>query len=114
MKRFLYLAGSLACVAALSGQLLAQAPPRRDVPKSRIETPTKRVLADSTKEVIIERPTAGVIANSTAAEDAANPRVEPGKVNLHASFTEACAAAEKSGKPVLLFQMMGKLDQKFC
>jgi hypothetical protein len=49
---------------------------------------------------------------STAAFD--NPKVEPGKVRWHADFETACAAAEKSGKPVLLFQMMGKLDDRFC
>ena len=43
-----------------------------------------------------------------------NPKVEPGKVVWHASFADACEAARKSGKPVLLFQMMGKLDDRFC
>ena len=47
-----------------------------------------------------------------AAED--NPRVEPGLVKWHASFADARAAAEKSGKPVLLFHMMGRLDRQFC
>jgi hypothetical protein len=44
----------------------------------------------------------------------ANPKVQPGKVRWHADFTAACRAAAKSGKPVLLFQMMGKLDERFC
>lgn len=43
-----------------------------------------------------------------------NPHVEPGKVQWHASFEDACKASARSGKPVLLLQMMGKLDQKFC
>jgi hypothetical protein len=43
-----------------------------------------------------------------------NPKVEPGKVRWHKSFDEARAASAKSGKPVLLFQMMGKLDDEFC
>ena len=43
-----------------------------------------------------------------------NPKVQPGKVKWHANFADACAAAQKSGKPVLLFQMMGKLDDQFC
>ncbi len=43
-----------------------------------------------------------------------NPKVEPGKVKWHADFDAACKAAAKSGKPVLLFQMMGKLDDQFC
>jgi hypothetical protein len=43
-----------------------------------------------------------------------NPKVEPGKVNWHRDFDAACKAAAKTGKPVLLFQMMGKLDDQFC
>jgi hypothetical protein len=43
-----------------------------------------------------------------------NPAVAPGKVKWHPDFETACQAAKKSGKPVLLFQMLGKLDQEFC
>jgi hypothetical protein len=43
-----------------------------------------------------------------------NPVVSPGKVRWHASFADARAAARKSGKPVLLFHMMGQLDRQFC
>jgi hypothetical protein len=43
-----------------------------------------------------------------------NPNVEPGKVKWHRDFDAACKAAEKSGKPVFLFRMMGKLDDQFC
>jgi hypothetical protein len=46
--------------------------------------------------------------------DAENPRVAPGLVKWHASFADAQAAARKSGKPVLLFHMMGQLDRQFC
>jgi hypothetical protein len=43
-----------------------------------------------------------------------NPTVKPGLVNWHPTFADARAAAEKSGKPVLLFHMMGQLDKQFC
>jgi len=43
-----------------------------------------------------------------------NPKVAPGKVRWHPDFATACAASKASGKPVLLFQMMGKLDEQFC
>jgi hypothetical protein len=43
-----------------------------------------------------------------------NPMVDPGRICWHRNLDEACAAARKSGKPVLLFQMMGRLDQEFC
>jgi hypothetical protein len=35
-------------------------------------------------------------------------------VRWHADFAAACAAGRGSGKPVFLFQMLGRLDQKFC
>ena len=43
-----------------------------------------------------------------------NPTVRPGLVKWHASFADAQGAAQKSGKPVLLFHMMGQLDKQFC
>ena len=43
-----------------------------------------------------------------------NPKVAAGLVRWHASFGEAKIASEKSGKPVLLFHMMGQLDRQFC
>jgi hypothetical protein len=53
-------------------------------------------------------------AKAEAAKGFVNPKVQPGKVTWHKDFAAACAASAKSGKPVLLFQMMGKLDDQFC
>ena len=44
----------------------------------------------------------------------ANPAVAPGQVVWHDDFRAACAASADSGRPVLLFQMLGRLDQEFC
>lgn len=64
---------------------------------------------------IVEAPAKNLLARSTAAAPPfANPKVTPGKVRWHADFDAACRAAKKSGKPVLLFQMMGNLDEQFC
>ena len=49
-----------------------------------------------------------------AADGQTNPTVRPGRVRWHNDFADACAAARGSGKPVFLFHMMGRLDQKFC
>ena len=43
-----------------------------------------------------------------------NPTVAPGLVKWHRTLADAQAAAEKSGRPVLLFHMMGQLDKQFC
>lgn len=40
--------------------------------------------------------------------------VAPGLVRWHADFAAACAAARTSGRPVLLFQLLGRLDDEFC
>jgi hypothetical protein len=76
---------------------------RRDFGKSVIEVPTKQLLAAQTVPAAVPSGPAFV-----------NPKVEPGKVRWHKDFDAACQAAKKSGKPVLLFQMMGKLDDRFC
>jgi len=75
----------------------------KDFSKFVIELPAKDILAKQTNAATV-----------SSAEKFVNPRVEPGKVRWHKTFTDACAAAKKSGKPVLLFQMMGKLDERFC
>lgn len=71
--------------------------------KYAIEMPTEQVLA-----------TRSLPASVPPAPTFVNPKVEPGKVRWHKDFAAACAAAKKSGKPVLLFQMMGNLDDRFC
>ena len=106
-----------------------------DVPKSEIEIPVENLIReqpDVTKRLIIEMPVTEFVLESAETEKEVesnallheeiasdekpiddNPKVEPGKVEWHADFDEAKAAAEKSGKPVLLFQLMGQLDQRF-
>ena len=52
-------------------------------------------------------------AGSQVSVSATNP-VQPGLVAWHASFDEARAAAEVSRRPILLFQLLGRLDEEFC
>jgi hypothetical protein len=90
---------ALAAVAALGDDKAAR-------PKANV---------DASKSVKIEPPTVKVVAKQSATvAKTDNPKVKPGLVNWHKSFEEACTASQKSGKPVLLFQMMGKLDDQFC
>ena len=61
------------------------------------------------------RASQGDASTATAAPaQATNPQVRAGRVHWHADFAAACTASRGSGKPVLLFHMMGRLDQKFC
>ena len=65
-----------------------------------------------TSTVVAVRPIAPNVAVATttvhsAPQDDTNPTVAPGLVKWHPTFAEAQAAARQSGKPVLLFHMMG-------
>jgi hypothetical protein len=78
-------------------------PAPADVGKAEIELPAKEVLAGTRRSP--PTPPAGPTAN---------PKVAPGKVAWHPDFASACAASRKSGKPVLHFQLLGNLDDRFC
>jgi hypothetical protein len=90
-------------LATWAAEPTTPARPAADQPKKVIESPAKRLLA---------RQTGAAPASATGAF--VNPKVQPGKVRWHADFDTACRAATQSGKPVLHFQMMGRLDEKFC
>ena len=68
--------------------------PSRDYSKSAVELPLESSLP---------RPNVGP-----------STRVAPGLVCWNADFDAACAAAKLSHKPVLLFQLLGRLDEEFC
>jgi hypothetical protein len=123
MKRtsFCLAAVGLACLATLSAVNAirsADPPPGPKAQAPNPPAPFPNVPTIPGPKSTIERPTENLLAFRTAAPAAdstfVNPKVEPGKVKWHADFTTACQAAEKSGKPVLLFQMMGRLDERFC
>jgi hypothetical protein len=109
---------SLCLVAAgATGILLTLRPPARAEPPQVADSPKTSASAlpaglDLRKSTI-ESPTERLLAAMTST-GFANPKVEPGRVHWHTDFAAARAAAAKSGKPVLLFQMMGKLDDQFC
>jgi hypothetical protein len=113
----------LACTAGL---VMKQAVAQENTARAaRIEPPSREVgqhlsvPTDFAKTVTIEPPALGVVQHQSATAAApgkafVNARVSPGKVHWHATFADACQAASKSDKPVLLFHMMGKLDDLFC
>jgi hypothetical protein len=83
-------------------------------PKSTIEPPLERVLHRSapmswSQPFVPARP-----VKASIAEVINTGRVRPGLVSWRPDFAAACRASAESGKPVLLFQMMGKLDKEFC
>jgi len=55
----------------------------------------------------------GVLNGPEDLRDSAS-RVRPGLVEWHSSHEAALEASSISGKPVLLFQLLGRLDEEFC
>ena len=94
------LAGSISTVSKDSNQRCFAA--NLDMRKSTIEVPLKNEISRHTS------------ANDLFSASIANPKVQPGLIVWRKSFDEACRASSLSGKPVLLFQMMGNLDDRFC
>src|SRR5438876_1542375 len=109
-NRGAYLIGllGLACAAAyLPKSAPAQAKAGGAARTAGIVPPAP-VRADIAKTSTIEPPALAVIQHKSttpAGPDTAfvNAHVPPGKVRWHATFADACRAAQKSGKPVLLF-----------
>jgi hypothetical protein len=93
----MFRAVSFAFATILLANSAAIAQERFDMRKSIMELPLKRSIAPAP---LLSEP--------------ATARVAPGKVKWHATFEDACAASRTSGKPVMLFVMMGNLDDKFC
>lgn len=75
--------------------------PERDVSKRAVEVPIKHGLLDS------------VLPPAERGAEPA-PLVQPGRVAWHRSPEAAFESARASGKPVLLFQLLGRLDDEFC
>jgi hypothetical protein len=86
----------------------AQEPPREN------NGPGKKARSPDVGKRLAESPAKAMVGESASLGAMANPHVAPGQVRWHRNFAAACAAARNSGKPVLLFHMMGKLDDQFC
>ena len=140
LTKWLLTAGCAAALGVLHGWpllLAVEKPVLPDVSKYKVvEKPTTQLVAgsapvaappitttkaaDYSKTLRIEPAVSGLVAGTAPATVPAspsspdNPTVEPGKVKWHRTLADAQAAAEKSGKPVLLFHMMGQLDRQFC
>ncbi len=88
-------------VVGLSDQP-SQTKPPVDIPKRILQAPLKRLVQSAQA------------ADGTASPMAPkNSKIEAGKVNWHASFDAAKTATQQSRKPILLFQLLGRLDNRF-
>jgi hypothetical protein len=91
-----------------------------DMRKGIIELPTARLLRSTDPVSMGNSPvrpitqSAQLAALETTDANGVVGHVRPGLVHWRASFAQAVAAAKHSGKPVLLLQLMGRLDDEFC
>jgi hypothetical protein len=87
--------------------------PAADVTKVSVEAPVEATIGKTSRagkaSLVGARP-AAIIEHQALN----NPTVKPGEVCWHSSFAEACEASARTHKPVLLFQLLGKLDYQFC
>ena len=60
-----------------------------------------------------ELPALRAAASSRSVADGTD-RVAPGRVSWHADRAAAERASRVSGKPVMVFQLLGNLDEEFC
>lgn len=77
-----------------------------DVSKMGIERPLKTLMREVPKPASLKE-----IEDKASAD---SNKVQPGLVTWHKDFASAKDASAKSGKPVLMFHMMGQLDDRFC
>ncbi len=112
---------SLALWAILAGSLTAlPAFSQGDLSKRAAEFPIKRLMRQSETQTPSKPMTAIPVRTLNGAPTPVPAskgrleKVEPGKVRWHKAIQTAMDASKQSGKPVLLFQMMGRLDDRFC
>lgn len=100
--------------------------------KMAVETPLKKLISSGSSPVSLMAPARLNEArtslgrfpltsrSSASASPSATPlpadssKVQAGLVSWHPDIQTACLYAKRSGKPVLHFQMMGRLDEEFC
>ena len=91
--------------------------PRHDISKSGIEAAVKKVLEKASAPPKARPRSEGEISKTSKrnrrGSRAENPAHAPGRVKWHENYESALAASKRSGKPVLLFQLLGQLDLTF-
>lgn len=100
---------AIACSAAQAQERGA------DMRKCIVEMPLKRTIEPTLGTPVARAPVKNLLPEPVVrVAENGSLKVKPGDVKWHADFRTACFAAKHSGKPVLMFVMLGNLDDKFC
>lgn len=89
-----------------------EAEPLTDLSKARIESGAESLV----KRTLATQPQDQQQASESPRAVGDGPdviSVKPGLVSWHKDYATAQAASQVSGKPILLFQLLGKLDEHF-
>ncbi len=81
--------------------------------KMAIESPVKSMW-QSGRPVPADLDLLRAKASPAVAPATAMAKVQPGLVKWRGNLNDALAASKVSGKPVLLFQLLGNLDDAYC
>ena len=111
MRNLIFFPLFLAATLALAAQEPADQP-LADIRKSIIEDPIKASLLSA--HPLDSKLGFGLGPNELPPLTADAEAVAPGDVRWHESFESALESSRESGKPVLLFQLLGRLDERFC
>ena len=109
-------------------QKVSRPTPEGSFSKMAIERPLKKAISDNSAplsnsfELLLAPPAKPKSESvnprsssaSTAAVSSHGRQVRPGNVDWERDFKTACLIAKTAAKPVLHFQMMGRLDEEFC
>ena len=91
------------------GKTIPQVPRNLDISKGRIEMPAKQLLVSGA----LDESNINTAKPQTKLRKSKSQAAQPGKVNWHSNLAMACQQSKVSGKPVLHFQLLGQLDQRF-
>jgi hypothetical protein len=106
----------------LQGETPSQLAARRGldrINKQPLADRSKHVAEGTTKAIVgLGNAAALLPASNTPSDDPFSPRqksnkVQPGDVQWHTNLESASENSRKTGKPILHFQLLGQLDERF-
>ena len=87
----------------------------RSLPKGGIETPLEGAIRQRSAPTLPYNSSArALVVTGRMLYRPKADEARPGLVHWLPNFETACGTSAQSGKPVLLFQMMGNLNEEFC
>jgi hypothetical protein len=108
-------ASTLPYNSSASAPVMVQRRLYRSLPKSGIETPLEGAILQKSAPTSPYNLSANApVMVQRRLYRPKTDEVRPGLVHWLPNFEVACGASAQSGKPVLLFQMMGNLNEEFC